>query len=159
MKKVQKIWVVVLLLSMAAPWCVGNTIQFSEPRFRIKIIFTSYFRSAKKMCLDGFGLCFAHFIQFTDNLPVSETEMAVVAGVTEDGSTLVLEFSEEGLRKFEQGAMLEKFEGRSHVVFDENLVLDRRVLEALGLPLSQKFNTNTFPVYKANGRFYVEVKL
>ena len=159
MKKRMKIISLMMLLCMSMNLMASPGAGTLFPKFKIKVVFYSAFRTHKSGCLEGFGLCFSYSIVIsTDNIPQKEGYVPVGIGTSDDQSKIYLVIDSDAIQKFENGRYLNQFENVGEVVFDEDIILPSEALSYLGIDKSTVF-PNRLPIKCVDGEYIIELDL
>lgn len=154
---------VMLLISVICFSAVVETVASEPfPRFRWKPHFyvATKFKSLKQGCCEGFGLCFMIYVGFSkDNIPLSEKDITLNVGISEDEQSLVIEVPQDRLEYYENGAYVSKFKGQSEIVFDEPILLPPDLISDMGLPYDLTFTSCRYSIVEQDNSYLIVVPL
>lgn len=159
MKKMVKVFSVLMLVCMAMNSMASPNQGSWKPKWKVRIAFYSAFRTHKSACLEGFGLCFGYNLMIMrDGIPQKEGYVPIGVGINDDRSKIYLVVNSEAIQKFENGRFLSRFKNVDEVVFDENIQLPEDVLSYFGIEKSAVF-PNRCPIKVVDGEYILEIDL
>jgi hypothetical protein len=100
----------------------------------------------KMNCERGFGLCFIFTWGFEDESASSEKNACPARGMLNERNQLVIELDEAALARYEGGASLPYFRGKSSVTIPETYDLPESTCSALGSKKPLTVKPGNYPV-------------